>query len=410
MDVQEFEKYFNQILESARKQISVPGFRPGRVPVAVAENRIDSKYLLSEAGEKAVIGSLAKVIDENKWETIGEPRVEIKKIARGSEFVFEATIALLPKVALNDWKKILMVKKDPSVSEEEINKFIENLRKERAEDIAVGRTAVKGDRVAMEYEMFMDGVRTEEGLQKGDKITLGDGIFLEEFENNLVGAKTDDKKIFTIKYKEDYPQKRFAGKVVEFRVKVNGVYEIKLPEATDEWAKSLGAFQNLAALREVVKENLRMEKRIKEDERLELAALDEILKGADFEELPETLIDGEKEKMMAEFKESTAHQGLEFSKYLEMIKKTEEDLKKELTPQAEKRLKTALVLREIVKAENISVSRDEVKNELDLVLEEHKGHNHKEHEHFQSGEFKRHLENILLSRKAVEFIKKQIVK
>lgn len=349
------------------------------------------------------------LIAEQKWETIGGPEVNIKKMARGSDFEYEAIFSLIPEIKLGDWKGLKVSKKSVEIKDDEVEKIVQDLREQRADFVPAERGIIKGDRVEMDYEMFMDGLRTEEGKQKTEKMAIGQGLFLPEVEENLIGLKKGDEKSFKIVYKPDYAQKRFAGKAVEFRVAIKGVYEAKLPEATDEWAKSFGNFENIGQLREAIQKNLLSEKEMKEDERAELEALDLILNTATFGDVPEILVNSEKENMLAELKQSIEHQKLSFEKYLEMIKKTEDDLRKEFAAKAEKRIKTTLIIREIAKLENLKISNEEVEEEMEIAKGEHSGHGHKD-EYYESDEFRDRLENVLLSRKAVNFIKEQIVK
>jgi len=389
--------------------LKIPGFRPGKAPADIALQRIDPKHLLEAAADSAVRRTLYPLIAEQKWETIGGPEVNIKKMARGSDFEYEAIFSLIPEIKLGDWKDLKVLKKPVEAKDDETEKVIQDLREQRADFISIDRGIAKGDQVEMEYEMYMDNLRTEEGKQKTDKMIIGRGLFLPEVEENLIGLKAGDEKSFKITYKPDYAQKRFAGKAVEFRVAIKGVCEAKLPEATDEWAKSFGNFENIGQLREAIKKNLLSEKEMKEEERTELEALDLILNTATFGEIPEILVSSETENMLAELKQSIEHQKLSFAKYLEMIKKTEDDLRKEFTAKAEKRIKTTLIVREIAKLENLKVSDEEVEEEMEIAKGEHAGHGHKD-EYYESDEFRDRLENILLSRKAVGFIKGQIVK
>ncbi len=405
----EFEKFFSRALEEARREMKIPGFRPGKAPADIALARIDPKHLLEAAADSAVRNTLYSLVAEQKWETVGGPEVNIKKMARGSDFEYEAIFSLFPEIKSGDWKDLKISKKQVEVKDDEAEKVIQDLREQRADFIPAERGIAKGDRVEMDYEMFMDGLRTEEGKQKTEKMAIGQGLFLPEVEENLIGLKKGDEKSFKIVYKSDYAQKRFAGKAVEFRVAVKGVYEAKLPEATDEWAKSFGNFENMGQLREAIKKNLLSEKETKEEERAELEALDLILNTATFGDIPEILVNSEQENMLAELKQSIDHQKLSFEKYLEMIKKTEDDLRKEFAAKAEKRIKTSLIIREIAKQENLKLSDEEIKEELEIAKGEHSGHSHKD-EYYESDEFRDRLENILLSRKAVNFIKEQIVK
>ena len=388
--------------------MKIPGFRPGKAPADIALQRIDPRHLLEAASDTAVRQTLYSLVAEQKWETVGSPEVNIKKVARGSDFEYEAIFSLIPEIKLGGWKDIKVFQKSAEVKDDEIEKVIQELREQRADFVPIDRGIAKGDQVEMEYEMYMDNLRTEEGKQKTDKMIIGRGLFLPEVEENLIGLKTGDEKSFKIVYKPDYAQKRFAGKAVEFRVVIKGAYEAKLPEMTDEWVKSVGNFKNIAELREAIKKNLLSEKEAKEEERAELEALDLTLNTAAFGDIPEVLINSETENMLTELKQSIEHQKLSFAKYLEMIKKTEDDLRKEFSAKAEKRIKTSLVIREIAKQEDLKLNNQEIDEEMELAKNEHSGHGHND-EYFESDEFRDRLENILLSRKAVGFIKDQII-
>ena len=388
--------------------MKIPGFRPGKAPADIALQRIDPRHLLEAASDTAVRQTLYSLVAEQKWETVGSPEVNIKKMARGSDFEYEAIFSLIPEIKLGGWKDIKVFQKSAEVKDEEVEKIIQDLREQRADFVPIDRGIAKGDQVEMEYEMYMDNLRTEEGKQKTDKMIIGRGLFLPEVEENLMGLKIGDEKSFKIVYKPDYAQKRFAGKAVEFRVVIKGAYEAKLPEMTDEWVKSVGNFKNIAELREAIKKNLLSEKEAKEEERAELEALDLTLNTAAFGDIPEVLINSETENMLTELKQSIEHQKLFFSKYLEMIKKTEDDLRKEFSAKAEKRIKTSLVIREIAKQEDLKLNNQEIDEEMELAKNEHSGHGHND-EYFESDEFRDRLENILLSRKAVGFIKDQII-
>ena len=388
--------------------MKIPGFRPGKAPADIALQRIDPRHLLEAASDTAVRQTLYSLVAEQKWETVGSPEVNIKKVARGSDFEYEAIFSLMPEIKLGGWKDIKVFQKSAEVKDEEVEKIIQDLREQRADFVPIDRGIAKGDQVEMEYEMYMDNLRTEEGKQKTDKMIIGRGLFLPEVEENLMGLKIGDEKSFKIVYKPDYAQKRFAGKAVEFRVVIKGAYEAKLPEMTDEWVKSVGNFKNIAELREAIKKNLLSEKEAKEEERAELEALDLILNTAAFGDIPEVLINSETENMLTELKQSIEHQKLSFAKYLEMIKKTEDDLRKEFSAKAEKRIKTSLVIREIAKQEDLKLNDQEIDEEMELAKNEHSGHGHND-EYFESDEFRDRLENILLSRKAVGFIKDQII-
>jgi len=204
------------------------------------------------------------------------------------------------------------------------------------------------------------------------EIQLGDGSFVPGFEERIIGMKEGETREFTLTFPKEYHQKDMAGKPVEFKVKVNSVFEIEKPELNDKFAKTIGKFEKLDDLKKQIEENIKREKRDKEHQRWELSMIDEIIAKSTFGELPQMMIDAELDKMMHELEHNVTEQGMKFDDYLTSIKKSTDDLKKEFEPRAEKRVKAALIMRKIVKEEKITVDDKEIDSEVNIGKERYK--------------------------------------
>lgn len=272
-----------------------------------------------------------------------------------------------PKIKLAKYKGLKVKKNKLEVKEEEVKKALDYLQNSRAKIITVNRPAKRGDRLEIDFEVHQAEVKIENGTSKNHPLILGRGNFLPGFEEKLEGMKGGQGKEFSLKAPTDWPNQKIANKNLDFKVKMNLVQERELPEVDDGFAKSLGNFDSLEALKKSIKEGLFGEKEIKERQRIRMELIEKIAQDSEIK-VPEILIKEEIEKMINEFRISIKNIGLDFDRYLKEIKKTIEDLKKDWRKEAEKRVKIGLCLREIAKKENIEVSEEEVKEKINEDL------------------------------------------
>ena len=311
---------------------------------------------------------------------------------------YKAVIVLLPSVALGDVSKIKVQKKNANATDEEVDAVINNLREIHATETAVLRAAQKSDKVILDLEVKRDGVIIENGTSKDFPLILGEGRFIPGFEEHIIGLKAGDKKEFELKFPEQYYAKSLAGKPAQFSVSLKQVLARTLPEPDDAFAKGLGHAQTAEDLRKQIRESLQYEKEREERERFEMACMDELVKHSTIGELAEPLIADEAQKMIAELEQNVTRQGMKFDDYLSSIKKSKEDLGREFKPKAEHRLKVSLVGRAFAKQENVSVSDDEVKQELNIAKKAYQS----QPElllRLESREYRDYTRNMLMSRK-----------
>jgi len=358
----EFKEHVGHALEHLKKHVKVDGFREGKAPAKMVEDKIKPESLLMEAGDHAVQHVYTDYVLESKIEPVGNPEVKILKIAQGSPFVFTATITVLPEVELPDHKAIAKsVKgKDVSVTEEEVQDAINYLQKTRAKFTAHNNPAQIKDFVEIKYQ----SKDIENNKEIDDKFILGEGGFMKGFEDGIVGMKSGEEKEVKVKFPDDLPRKDLAGKESVFKIKVVSVQKMELPEINDEFAKQLGAFDSLAALKTSTKEGITAEKTEAEKQRKRAEILEKIAEKSKFE-TPEAMVEYEQQRLFEDFKNRiTQSIKISFEEYLASIKKTEVEIKETYKKEAEKRLRGFLVLRELGKKENIQVSDKEVEEEV----------------------------------------------
>ncbi len=407
LDQADLQPYLKSAAARLSQKVDVPGFRPGKAPYDMIKKQVGEQAIYQEASEDIVKKTYPQIVIDQKLEAIGRPQIELQKVAPGNSFVYVATVALLPSVKLGDYKKLKARKKDVKVDPKELEKTLQHLRKMRAKETAVDRPAQKGDKVEIDVDLSMDNVPVEGGATKNHPVVIGENQMVPGFEDNLVGMKKGETKEFQQPYPKEYFQKNLAGKDVDCKVKVNNVLEVELPELNDAFVKTLGKFENVEALKMQVSKNIEAEQAQKEKQKFEIAMLDEIIQKSEFGEIPEVLIQAELVRMVGELRMEIERQGLNFNDYMTHLKKTEDDFKKEFHPQAERRIKSALILRQIRIQEDIKVDHkkieDDIKHQKELYKDDLETYNK-----VDSPEYRDQYEEMLLNRQVFDFLEQQI--
>ena len=401
LSADEFQHHIEHALEHLKQHVKVDGFRPGQAPAKMVEDRINTETLLLEAGDMAVKASYYKFIEENKLEPIGEPEVSIIKIAKGNPFLFKAKIVVLPEISLPDYKEIAKTikGKEISVSESDIEDALAYLQKSRAKFSQQDKPAGDNDFVEIEYQSKdVDGNKVVK-----DRFTLGQGGFLKDFENNVKGMKAGEEKEFNVKFPDSAPRKDLAGKEISFKVKMVSVQKMELPEVNDEFAKQLGGFDTLVTLKSNIKEGITVEKTEEEKQRKRGEILEKIAEKCDFE-IPEKLVAYEQERLFEDLKNNITNRfKLTFENYLASIKQTEEEIKKTFAKEAQKKLKTFLVLREIGKKENIEVTKEETEEEMNKAIA---SYSKEQVDKIDIEQLKEYSKGVIFNEKIFQFLEK----
>ena len=374
----EWEKYIAPAVTEISAEFKFPGFRPGKAPRSLVEQKVGKEMILNKAAEKAIGKSYADYITKEKIATIGHPDVTIDKIAESADLVFKAVVAVMPKITVKPEykagiKKINAVyaKKPVEIGEDDLNLELDKLVASRVKLITVRRAVKNGDSVEVDFSVSIDGKIIEGGESKNHALIIGKGVFIPGFEENLIGTREGEEKEFALSFPADYFKKDLAGKEANFKVRMNLVQERQLPEINDQFAVSLGAFKNLAELKKNIREGLEHENEHKLKEEKHTKYLDEIVKNV-AGEIPDALLADEINRMMQEFSGQIQSAGMTLDDYLLKLNKTKKDLEKEWSGQAEKRVKSALALKEIAKMEEIKIETIEVEAEMNKTVQYYK--------------------------------------
>ena len=404
----EWKKFLDQAASELSKEVKIPGFRPGKAPKNMVEQKVGKGNIIQEAAEKAIQKTYADILAEGKIDAIGAPKAEILKIAEGNDLEYRIVTAVIPEVKIKSWKdeikKINKKFKDVKceVGSEEVEKEIKKIAESRAIFITVNREAKNEDSVSVDFKVLRSGVPIENGTSKNHTLVLGKGVFIPGFEENIIGMREREEKKFTLKFPEEYHEKSLAGKDAEFEVKLNLVQERKVSEINDEFAKSLGKFENLESLRKNIQEGMEKEKEAGDKEKKRSEFIEELIKLTETE-LPEILVKSELSKMFQEFEIQLSQMGMNLQDFLEKMKKTEEDLAKEWKVQAEKRVKSALILEEIAKEQEIKVENEKVEEEMNKTLQYYKKEKDME-KNIDLGRLYDYTKGVLMNEKTFEYL------
>lgn len=374
----DWKKYIDQSVKEISEEFKIPGFRPGKAPKNIIEQKVGKSAVLNSASQKAVEKSYVDFVSKEKLEVIGAPEVDIEKIEEEKDLRYTATVAVMPKGQLGNKykariKKINAENKDKSftIEEKEIDLELEKLANNRVKLVTVRRKAQKNDNVEIDFSVAVDGQNIEKGSSKNHPLVIGQGLFIPGFEDNLIGMGENEEKQFELNFPGDYHEKKLAGKPAVFKARMNLVQEREVPKIDDAFAKSLGNFDNLSALKKQLRENMEHEQKHKQAEKIRNDYVEAMAEDLEVE-LPDVLVESEAEKMIEEFAGQIKSMGMELENYLAQLKKTREDLQKDWKPQAEKRVKAALALKEAVLAEEIKADTKEIEEEANKTLQYYK--------------------------------------
>lgn len=402
--VEEMEKYTDKALDKMSKEIKIDGFRDGKVPRDVARKQLGEPALFQEASGIAIESSYLEIIKENKLSPLGQPKAEITKAAPGNQFEYKITISVMPEIKLWDYQKVSGKIALKEVTDKTVEQELKTLQKRKAAYITKNESANKEDRVEIDFESRVGGVKIEGGESKNHPLTIGGNKFVPGFEENLIGMKKDDVKEFSLVFPKDYHKKELAEKNANFKVTMNIVQKVELPEINDDFAKGLGKFESLEELKKSIREGMVAEEKNRATEEYRNKLIDEIAEKSTAE-IPDILIESELENMLNEFKNNVTQTGIAFEDYLKNINTDLEKLKKEWGEMAKKRVMTGLTLRKISIEEKIKIEDEEIKEKVNQTLKFYP--NEKEiREKIDMERFKEHTASALVNEKVFEVLEK----
>ncbi len=400
---EDFEKAVEKAYQKQKKQISIPGFRKGKVPRQIVEKMYGKEVFYEDAANELIPDAYEQALDECEEDIVSSPKIEVTQIESGKPFVFTATVALKPEVKLGKYKGVKVEKMDTEVTEEEINAELDRERENNARSIAVTDRPVKdGDDTILDFEGFVDGEAFAGGKGENYPLTIGSGAFIPGFEEQLVGAEIDKEVEVKVTFPEDYHAENLKGKDAVFKCTVKEIKEKELPEIDDEFASDVSEFDTLAEYKEDIRKNLAEKKEKDAKNAKEEAAVKAVVEASEME-IPEAMLESEQKKMVDEFAQRITMQGLSMEQYFQFTGSSYEQMVDQVKPQAEERIKSRLVLEAVAKAENLEATEEDYEKELETMASVYQMEVDKVKELMREKDKK----NIMLDlavRKAAEFV------
>ena len=363
---EKWESALDKAFKKANAKAKIDGFRPGKAPKDVYLKHYGIESLFMEASNYCIEDAYNQMIEENKTlEIAAQPVLDIRSIdEKYIEYVF--TITLKPEVKLGKYKGLDVKKEKVTVSKKEIEEAIDHMREHYKENIVKDGKIVKGDIAVIDFEGFKDGVAFEGGKGENYSLEIGSNTFIPGFEDQLIGMKAGDEKDINVTFPEDYHAENLKGAPVVFKVKINEVKEIKVPELDKEFFEDLGmeGIDTKEALETQVKENIKASKEREVEDKYTEKLLEEIAKTTEVD-VPDTMVNDETERMVDHFAEHIKMQGISIEQFYQYTNSNREALKEQYKEEALKRIKYRLILEEIIKKEKIKVTDKEIDAKVD---------------------------------------------
>ena len=362
----------DQAFNKVKKNLNAPGFRKGHMPRAVFNQKFGEEALYDDALNAILPAAYEAAITELGLDVVAQPKIDVKSIEKGQDWTLTAEVVTKPEVKLGAYKDLeVSVEVSKEVTDEDVDAKLENERKNLAELVVKEGAAENGDTVVIDFVGSVDGVEFDGGKGENHSLELGSGQFIPGFEDQLVGSKAGDEVEVKVTFPEDYQATDLAGKDAVFVTKVNEVKAKEVPALDDELAKDLDdEVETLDELKAKYRKELEAAKEIAFDDAVEGAALDLAVENAEIVELPAEMVEDEVHRAMNEFMGNMQRQGISPEMYFQITGTTQEDLHKQYEADADKRVKTNLVIEAVAAAEGFDATEEEIQKEInDLAAE-----------------------------------------
>lgn len=365
---EEFEAAVNKAYLKMRGKINVPGFRVGKAPRKIIEKMYGAEVFYEEAVNIILPDAYEAAVKEQELEVVGYPQVELESCTKDG-VVFKCTVAVYPEVKLGQYKGLEAPKAEVKVVAADVNARLKEMADRNSRLVSVDRAVKKGDTADIDFEGFDNGVAFDGGKGENFDLEIGSGSFVPGFEDQLIGMKAGEEKDIDITFPENYTPE-LAGKPVVFHVKVNEVKEKQVPAVDDEFAKDVSEFDTLKDLKADIKKKLTAERTESAQRAFEDVLMAKVAEGIEAD-IPEEMVELQAERMMEQFKQQLASQGIPFDQYLKMTNTAEADFRKQAQGPAADQVKMDLAVEAIIKAEGLEASDEDVESEMKSVAEKY---------------------------------------
>ena len=401
IEAEKFDEAMKKVYTKTAKYFTIPGFRKGKAPMAIVERHYGSSIFYEDTFNELVPDIYDQAIKDNKIEAVSQPQLDITQMEKGKDLKFTAIVQIKPEVELGKYKGIELKKIEYTVSDKDVEHELGHMAEHNSRLVTVdNRPVKKGDITTIDFEGSIDEVPFDGGKAENHELEIGSNQFIPGFEDQIIGMKDGEEKDINVTFPEDYFSKDLAGKEATFKVKLHGIKVKELPKIDDEFAKDVSEFDTLADLKADIKSKLEKENEEKAKYESEEAAIEAVCKEVEID-IPSGMIETEIDNMIKDIENKLSYQGLTLDQYLKLTNKTMDGLRKEFNEQAEKAVKSRLVLEAIIKEEDIKPEEKEVEDKLKEMA---KNYNQKEDELLKNENVKNYVTENMKYEKAIAFI------
>lgn len=361
----EFDQALDQAFKKVVKDVSLPGFRKGRIPRQIFENRFGVESLYQDAVDIILPKAYGEAIDQTEIFPVDQPKIDIEEIERGKELVLTCEVTVKPEVKLGEYKGLEVEEESVEVTDEDVEKELETLQQSQAELVLKEEGSIEeGNTVVIDFEGFLGEEAFEGGKGENHPLEIGSGQFIPGFEEQLIGKEAGEEADITVTFPADYHAEDLAGQEALFKVKIHEVKEKELPELDDDFAKDVDEeVETLEELKEKKKAELQKEAEQSAENNKREQLIEKVTENAEVD-IPEAMVETELDQMMKEFEQRLQMQGMTIENYFQFSGQSEEELKEQMKNDAEKRVKTNLTLETILEVEELEVSDEDIDAEL----------------------------------------------
>ncbi len=373
VEAEKFTAALNKAYNKNKKNFNIPGFRKGKVPMAMVKKHYGVEVLFEDAINTVINETYPTLIQENKLKPVDYPKIDVLEVGEGKELVYTAEVTLYPEVELGEYKGLSVKKKEVVVSDEEVEGQLKNMQQQnaRVETKNDGKIE-KGDIAVIDFKGFIDGVAFEGGEGHEYPLEIGSGSFIDNFEDQLIGLTTDEEKEVKVTFPENYGKEELNGKEATFEVKIKEIKFKELPQLDDEFAKEVSEFNTLDELKADIKGKLEETKKTSIEREFEDELVTAVIENSKMD-VPNVMIEKEIDAMVRDLENRLKYQGLSLEQYMQFTGNTEEKMRSYMKENAEKKVKSDLVLEAIAEAEKIEATDEEVKEKANEVAKMYAG-------------------------------------
>ena len=403
VDAAKLDAAITKAYNKKKNQFNIPGFRKGKVPQKLIEKEYGVEIFYEDAANILIPDAYAEEMKDCDLEIVSRPEIDVVQLEKGKPFIFTAELAVKPEVTLGDYKGLDVPKTRVTVKKEEVEEELKRTQEQNAREITIEARPVKdGDILTIDYSGSVDGEKFEGGTAQDQTLIIGSGAFIPGFEEQLIGKELNEETEINVTFPEEYHAADLAGKEAVFEVKIKAIKEKELPELDDEFASEVSEFETLDEYKADIKEKIRERKKEEAKTERENKLVDLAVENAQMD-IPDAMVEEQVQQMTEEFAQRLSYQGLSMEQYLQFSGMDAQKFADDMKPQAVKRIETRLVLEAIVKAENIEVSEEEYKAEVEKMAAMYQMETEQLEKLIQDAQKEQMMDDIAVQ-KAVDFL------